>query len=186
MSLKQFEMSVWIRMTCCIYYTQVGFAPRQFEVSQLITLHSRRGENNPIYIWHVTESFYWHIVAQTHCPRSSSNVCTLNRNHVHENNGIKDTYIKSYKVYCTKLLKRVCLSLRHTSLSWLDRFVRTQWYFNIPRAHQSATRSAYSRSLLYNIHISSQIKKASMCLLSTVLFNYWRARSCSQQVTEFL
>ena len=25
-------------------------SPRQFEVSRLITLHSRRGENNPIYI----------------------------------------------------------------------------------------------------------------------------------------
>ena len=32
-------------------------SPRQFEVSRLITLHSRRGENNPIYIYHVTESF---------------------------------------------------------------------------------------------------------------------------------
>ena len=25
-------------------------SPRQFEVSRLITLHSRRGDNNPIYI----------------------------------------------------------------------------------------------------------------------------------------
>ena len=37
-------------------FKQVGF-PRQFEASRLITLHSRRGENKPIYILHVTESF---------------------------------------------------------------------------------------------------------------------------------
>ena len=56
-----------------IYYT---LSPRRFEVSRLITLHSRQEENKPIYIWHMTESFLLahrlDIVAQTQCPRLTS------------------------------------------------------------------------------------------------------------------
>ena len=49
-------------MECYIYITHFpALSPRRFEVSRLITLHKRLGENKPIYIFTWLKHFYWHI-----------------------------------------------------------------------------------------------------------------------------